>query len=226
MQIDAVKKNEADKKRLLKEIETERTQLQRFEDSQKKALAKQAKELEVAQRKFAAEQAKAMTEQQRREHMLKVDADQHRAALARQQERDALAKQRKEQKQSTRELKKNLKGYSKQVAKNQEMMVKVGDLEKKSKLFSFKNSLQKDDKGTRDRRARSSSRYHSSGGKYAEAAGGNGYYAGAGIGGYGDPQGYDYRDDVDPYGAGGYMYGEEAPPHYAGIRSEDMSFDI
>ena len=240
MQIDAVKKNEADKRRLQKEIEAERIRLQKFEVSQKAALEKQAKELEVAQRKFASEQARAMTEQQKREHVLKVDADQQRAAMARQAERDAFVKQRKEQKQSTRELKQNLKGYSKQVAKNQEMSMKVEGLKKKSKLFSFKNSMNKsgqDDEGFRgrgsDRRSasrrrpgvsveRSSSRYHS-GGEYA-AAGGDGYYAGVDAGGYGDPQGYDFRDDVDQYGAGGFA--EEAPPHYAGVRSEDMSFDI
>ena len=212
-----------------KEIETERIRLQKFEASQKAALEKQAKELEVAQRKFAAEQARAMTEQQEREHSLKFDVDQHKAALARQAEQDAFVKQRKEQKQSTRELKKNIKGYSKQVTKNQEMTMKVEGLKKKSKMFSFKNSMSKGGQEFGRRSAsqrrpgasveRNSSRYHG-GGAYA-GAGGEDYYGGAGGGG---GYGYDYRDDVDPYGGAGGGYGEEA--HYAGMRSEEMSFDI
>lgn len=230
-----MKKNEADKRRMEKEIEAERVRLNRFEASQKAALEKQAKELEAAQRKFAAEQAKAMTEQQKREHMLKVDADQQKAVLARKQERDAFLSQQKNTAKNTRELKKNLHGYSKQVKKNQEMTMKVEDLKKKSSLFSFKKSMTgqsreaRGERGQSGRRAstRSKSRppsggmtgqYHSSAGY---AAGTEGYYDG----GYGGPSAFDFRDDVDYGGGGGYR--DEVPHYHSGrVPSEDISFDI
>jgi len=229
LQIDAMKKTEADKKRMEKEIEAERVRLQRFEASQRAALDKQAKELEAAQRKFAEEQTKAMTEQQKRERKLKADADQQQAVLAKKRAKDAFLSKQKNTAQNTRELKKNVQGYSKQVKKNQEMTMKVEDLKKKSSMFSFKKSMkgqsEEEARGKRGNSGRhASTRLRSrpsSGGKSSHRRSSTGY-----AGEYAGPSAFDFRDDTEYGGGGGYRDEDPGYYHRGRFESEEMSFDI
>ena len=248
MQLEAVKRTETDKKRVQKEIEAERLRLQRFEASQRASLQKQAKELELAQRKFAAEQARAMTEQQKREYVLKLDADQQKAAMARKAEMDAFRSKHKPIAKNNRALKKNLHGYAMQVKKNKEMTMQVEDLKKKSSLFRFKKQMKQEDRNDNGGRGKSASVNRgyttgttraSSGRKsghhqaMAEAlqtsayGGGNDdYYGASGYDYYGDgAAAYDSRDE----GGAGYGYGGGGGD-YAGeptrMLSEETSFDI
>jgi len=128
LQRENSKKVGLEKRRAEKELNEERTRLQKFEEAQREELERQQGELDAAQRTFVVQQRKALSEQRAREQALNLtqfDSIKYKAEVKRSAAKKKQKLQREAFEARTKEISRNWQLQSEQEQKNRRLQEKT-----------------------------------------------------------------------------------------------------